>query len=136
VQIEPEELRQTYADMSAEEFERKMIWLSLRNHRRDVVISVILGCLAEFAVWFPTYNNPDPYTAERYAWLVHLQRPGVSVAYFVAWRVWYALKPGVLLLPAYVGSACGFAVLVALWSAIAFSLLLVAKHLQLKTKSK
>jgi hypothetical protein len=90
----------------------------------------MLGCITEFAIWYPVNAvNSNPYTAGSYALLDRLQAPGVSVAYFVAWLVVKVFNPKFLLLPAYIGSACGFAVLIALWSGVALSAILLAKHL-------
>jgi hypothetical protein len=46
--------------------------LLLLNGKRRIVASLVLGCLAEFAVWYITYTaNSDPYTA-RYPWFDRL----------------------------------------------------------------
>ncbi len=104
-----------------------------RHTKRDLGIAFVLGCLMEFGIWYPVYRaDSDPFTAGQYAWLERLQEPGVRVAYFA----WHILRPRNYPASAYLASACGFAVLVTLWSAAALTVLWTVRFFWLKRNSK
>jgi hypothetical protein len=104
-----------------------------RHTKRDLVIAFVLGCLIEFSIWYPAYNaDSDPLTAGQYPWLERLQEPGVRSAYFV----WHMLRLRNYPAVAYLASACGFAVLVTLWSAAALAVLWAARFFRLERKFK
>jgi hypothetical protein len=106
-----------------------------RTTRRVIAASVVLGCLAEFLVWVTTYTaNSDPYTAGEYPWLDRLQEPGVRFGVFFGLHVWRAFgRPEYhLLFYAYVGSVSCFALLITLWSIVAFTLPQIARRLLLR----
>jgi hypothetical protein len=92
--------------------------------------AVLLGSLVELGIWYVMYvNASDPLTARSYPLLDQLQQPGVNVAFFVAWRVWRHFHPPYPWTP-YIGSACGLATLVLMWSIAVFAALSIIRYLR------
>ncbi len=98
--------------------------------KRSLAIAFAAGGLMELTIWFLGYFLVTQGPAS--IWLARLQEPGIRVAYFAASNIF---KPPKYPWSAYIGSACGFAVLIAMWSAIALALFWSAKCLTATRKS-
>jgi hypothetical protein len=96
------------------------------SYKRDLVLALALGTLAELSLWAFLYFvvDGDPETAERWIALERLQEPGVKMG-LTLFRYSYS-HLGVRLDP-YAVSVGVLLIQAAIWSSAAFALLRIAR---------
>jgi hypothetical protein len=86
------------------------------NYKRDIPVAVAGGILIEVLLWLPFYLavTAGPTVIDQFMWLDRLQESGRAIGIAV-WRSLYGLV-GSSTVRSWIGSICGFSVLIAVWS--------------------
>ena len=106
----------------------------LLNYKRDLTVAVVGGILIEFILWLLFYLSVtgDPSTIGQFMWLDRLQEPARTIGLTV-WQSLYG-RFGSNSTRVWIGSICGFSVLIGAWSTGVFVFLNAFRFVRAKSK--
>jgi hypothetical protein len=96
------------------------------SRRRRLVAAFMAGGLIEFILWLFFYLavTEGPETIDRFMWLDRLQKPGYTIGLAVYRYLYRSVGQET---PVWLGSVCALALLITMWSAVAFAILTIIR---------